>query len=255
MPEIVLGKPEPTWFHLIAKQLPIPYAEFVTTTIFIVVVLALLAYFGTKGLANRDISRKQAFWELIGQSFLNFVEGIMGPGNERFVPLIGTLFLFILTMNLFGLIPGFISPTASLSTTVALALSVFAVVQFQGVRAHGIVAYLKHFAGDPLWLAPLMFPLHIIGELAKPLSLSLRLAGNVFAEDAVIAIVASLSPLLYLILKYSWAKEIPIFPAQIVILPLMIFFGIIQAFVFSMLSAIYISLMVGESHEAEHSHA
>ena len=255
MPEIILGHPEPTWLHFLAKRLPIPYAEFVTTTLVIVIILSIAAILGTRSLRSKDIDHKQAFWELVGQTFVNFVESIMGPGNERFVPLIGTLFLFILTMNLFGLIPGFISPSASLNTTVALALSVFCIVQFEGIRAHGIVAYLKHFAGEPIWLAPLMFPLHVIGELAKPLSLSLRLAGNVFAEDAVIAIVASLSPFLYLIVKAEWAKEWPLFPAQIIILPLMIFFGIIQAFVFSMLSAIYISLMVGESHESHEEHA
>lgn len=265
MPEIVLGHPEPTWLHLLAEQLGkvIPYAEFVTTTLLIVLILSIAAMLGTRSLRPKDIDRKQAFWELVGQAFVNFVEGIMGPGNERFVPLIGTLFLFILSMNLFGLIPGFISPTASLNTTVALALSVFCVVQYEGIRAHGIVAYLRHFAGEStgmgivfdLILGALMFPLHVIGEFAKPLSLSLRLAGNVFAEDAVIAIVASLSPFLYLFVKAEWAKDWPLFPAQIIILPLMIFFGMIQAFVFSMLSTIYISLMVGESHESHEEHA
>lgn len=253
LPDIQLGKAEPTLLHFIAKQIPIPYAEFLTTTLVIVLFLTVLVLRTTRGLRHKDIGGWQALWELAVQGFVNFVEGIMGPGNERFVPLIGTLFLFILTMNLFGLVPGFISPTASLNTTIALAVTVFFVVQIAGIQAHGFKHYFMHFVGDPWQLGIIMFPLHIIGELAKPLSLSLRLAGNVFAEDAVIAIVAALSPFLYLIVKAEWAKDIPLFPMQIVILPLMLLFGVIQAFVFAMLSAIYISLMVGESKEAAHS--
>jgi F-type H+-transporting ATPase subunit a len=251
MPEIALGHPEPTWLHPLARLLDpyIPYSEFVVNTLFIVLVLTVVAMLITRRLQARSLSRGQAMGELIAEGFVGFVEGIMGPHSSRFVPLIGTLFIFILTMNLFGLIPGFISPTASLNTTIALAVCVFLIVQFEGILAHGFGHYVKHFAGDPVWLAPLMFPLHVIGEFAKPLSLALRLAGNVFAEDAVIAIVASLSPFLYLFLKAQWAQDIPLFPTQILILPLMIFFGAIQALVFSMLSAIYIAVMVGEGQE------
>lgn len=251
MPNIVLGHPEPTWLHPLAKLLDpyIPYAEFVLNTLFLILVLSTIAILGTRQLRKRDISRGQAMGELIAEAFVGFVEGIMGPHSKRFVPLIGTLFIFILTMNLLGIVPGFISPTASLNTTIALAICVFLVVQFEGMRAHGFKHYLMHFVGDPWWMGIIMFPLHIIGELAKPLSLSLRLAGNVFAEDAVILILASLSPFLYMFLKAQWAENIPLFPTQIVILPLMIFFGTIQALVFSMLSAIYIAVMVGEGHE------
>jgi F-type H+-transporting ATPase subunit a len=252
LPEIKLGHPEPTLLHFLVKSVPIPYAEFVITTAVVIVLLTILLLRTTRRLEHKEIGRWQALWELTVSGFVNFVEGIMGPGNEKFVPLIGTLFIFILSMNLFGIIPGFISPTASLNTTIALALTVFVVVQVAGIRSHGFKSYFMHFVGDPWQLGIIMFPLHIIGELAKPLSLSLRLAGNVFAEDAVIAIVAALSPFLYLIVKAEWAKDVPLFPMQILILPLMLLFGVIQAFVFSMLSTIYISLMVGESHEEAH---
>lgn len=256
MPEIVLGHPEPTWLHPLAKLLEpyVPYSEFVLNTLFLVVVLTLVAILITRSLRKREITRGQALGELTAEAFVGFVEGIMGPNSRRYVPLIGSLFIFILAMNLLGIVPGFISPTASLNTTIALAVCVFLIVQYEGIRAHGMKHYLMHFVGDPWWMGFIMFPLHVIGELAKPLSLALRLAGNVFAEDAVILILASLSPFLYMILRAEWAQNIPLFPTQIVILPLMIFFGSIQALVFSMLSAIYIAVMVGEGHEEAPQH-
>jgi F-type H+-transporting ATPase subunit a len=254
MPVIKLGHPEPTWFHGLLKYLPPWINDFTLTTVFIVLLLSTLAWLGTRSLRKRGISRGQAVWELIVQALTDFVCGIMGPEGRKHVPLIGTLFIFILTMNMFGIIPGFVSPTASLNTTIAMALFVFVYVQIQGIKAHGIGAYLKHFWGEPLWLGPLMFPLHMIGELAKPLSLALRLAGNVFAEDSVILIFAFLSPTLFMILKSQWAQEIPLFPVQIIILPLMLFFGLIQALVFSMLSTIYITLLASSETEGHSGH-
>jgi F-type H+-transporting ATPase subunit a len=259
------GHPEPTWLHPLAKLIPeslLPYAEFVVITV--LVALILIGTFGmlARRLSTRDVNQGQAFSELVVNGFVGFVGSVLGPHSERLVPLIGTLFLFILTMNLFGLIPGMLSPTASMNTTVALALIVFFRVQYEGIRSHGFLAYLKHFAGEPtgihwifdVFLGLFMFPLHLIGELAKPLSLCLRLAGNIFAEDSVIFIFGTLSPVLYLFLKYTWAKEVPFFPLQILILPLMILFGVIQALVFSLLTSIYIAVMVGESHEEAPAH-
>lgn len=253
---LALGHPEPTWLHPLAKALEpyIPYAEFVTTTLFIIVLLVALAAWGTNRLKHNGITRKQALWEVIVEGIVGFVEGIMGPNSRRFVPLIGTIFIFLMFSNLFGIVPGWNSPSSSLNTTVALAVVVFLIVQYEGVRSHGLKHYLAHFAGEPAWMAPLMFPMHIIGELAKPLSLCLRLAGNIFAEDAVIIVFAALSPFLYLFLKVQWAQDVPLFPTQILILPLMIFFGMIQALVFTMLSAIYIAVMVGEGQEEMPTH-
>lgn len=251
-----LGHPEPTWLHPIAKALEpvLPYAEFVTTTIFIILLLTFLAWWGTRGLRHTAITRKQALWEVIVSGLAGFVEGIMGPNSKRYVPLIGTILIFLMFSNLFGIIPGWNSPSSSINTTLGLAIVVFIIVQVEGIRAHGMKHYLAHFAGEPAWMAPLMFPMHVIGEFAKPLSLCLRLAGNIFAEDAVIAIFAALSPFLYLFFKAQWAQDVPLFPVQILILPLMIFFGMIQALVFTMLSAIYIAVMVGEGHEEMPTH-
>ena len=121
------------------------------------------------------------------------MRGIIGPGGERHTPFIATLFLFILLNNLIGMVPGALAPTSSLNTTIALALITFAYVQIEGVRAHGVVGRLKHFMGPTPALAPLMFPIEIIGELARPLSLSIRLFGNIFGEEQVIFILAGLA--------------------------------------------------------------
>ena len=168
LPEIKLGHPEPTWFRWLARITDrfLPYSEFAIITLVAVLVLTLFAIWLTRGLRKNGVTRKQAMAEMIGQGMVGFVEGIMGPHSERYVPLIGTFFIFILTLNLFGLIPGFISPTASLNTTIALALVTFCVVQWEGVRVHGVKHYIMHFAGEPIWLAPLMFPLHHLVHVA-----------------------------------------------------------------------------------------
>jgi F-type H+-transporting ATPase subunit a len=251
MPQIALNHEHPSLLHFFRQFLPDWVSEASVNTFFLIAMLGLVTFIGSRALRNRDISKRQSFWESVVFAFTSFVEGLMGPQGRNYVPFIGTLFLFILSMNMLGVVPGFISPTASLNTTIALALSVFLYVQFQAIRVTGVGHYLKHLAGEPLLLAPLMLPLHIIGELAKPMSLALRLAGNVFAEDSVLLILGALSPVLFLFFKAEWAKEVPFFPLQALLLPLMIFFGLIQALVFSTLSAIYISLMLGEG-AAEH---
>jgi F-type H+-transporting ATPase subunit a len=136
--------------------------------------------------------------EMVVEGLSDFIISIIGPKNgPRFVPFLGTLFIYILAMNLFGLIPFMHSPTASLNVTVALALTVFVYVQFIGFKELGPLGWLDHMLGNPRdltgWLlAPLMLPIHVLGELAKPISLSCRLFGNVFGEDMLLVAFASL---------------------------------------------------------------
>jgi F-type H+-transporting ATPase subunit a len=146
-------------------------------------------------------------------------------------------------MNWLGLIPGLRSPTSGLNMTIALALCSFAYVQFQAIRHSGILGYIKHLAGEPIFMAPLMFPIHLIGELAKPLSLSIRLFGNIFGEDKIIVILAGMSPF---ILK-PWLKFVPI---QFPMMAFAVFTGFIQALIFMVLTAGYLTVMLGD-HEAE----
>jgi F-type H+-transporting ATPase subunit a len=166
---------------------------------------------------------------------------IPGPQGDKYLPYLGSVFLFIFTMNMIGVIPGFRSPTMTLSTTAALGITTFIMVQQYAIRANGPGAYLKHFMGDVLWLAPLMFLVEIIGELAKPLSLSLRLFGNIFGEDNVIEQLMTLG---------GWI------PVQAPMMLLALFTSFLQAFIFTTLSTIYIaSKVVHEGgHDEEHAH-
>ncbi|MEE8185514.1 MAG: F0F1 ATP synthase subunit A [Thermodesulfobacteriota bacterium] len=177
----------------------------------------------------------QAFMETIVEGLENFFGSVMGPVAPRYVPFLGTLFIYILTMNLWGLIPLMHSPTNKLNTTIALALCVFFHIHITGVKKYGVWGYAKHFA-DPWWLAPLMVPIHIVGELARPLSLSLRLFGNLMGEDIAIAILVGLTPFIL--------NVVPI-PIHLIMVFLAILFSLIQAVVFVMLSAIYIGGAAG----------
>jgi len=161
----------------------------------------------------------------------NLMLDAMGPTGLKFFPLIATIAIFILTANLLGLIPGFESPTANLNTTVSMALVVFVLTHIVGVWLHGF-KYVKQFLGPVWWMAPIMFPIELVSHLARPISLSVRLFGNIMGEDLVLAIVLLLVPFLV---------PLPIFV-------LMIFTSIIQTLVFVMLSMIYIQLAMEESH-------
>jgi len=205
------------------------------------VVLIVCATLATKSY-NKIPRGIQNVFEWIVGLLRGLVQGfIPGKQGDQYVPYLGSLFLFIFTMNMLGVIPAFRSPTMTLSTTAALGITTFFMVQQYAIRAVGVVNYVKHFMGEVLWLAPLMLIVEIIGELAKPLSLSLRLYGNIFGEDKVAE---------ELILLGGWV------PVQAPMLLLAIFTSFLQAFIFTTLSTIYIaSKVVHEGgHGDEHGH-
>ncbi len=218
-----------------------PYAEAITISLITAAGLVVASALLTRRL-QRVPSRSQAALEIAVTGLDSFVSGIIGHGARRYLPLVGTLFLYIAFMNLSGLIPGWGSPTANVNITAALAVTVFLYVQYEGIRVNGLVGYLKHFAGEPAWLAPLNFPLHIIGELAKPLSLTLRLFGNIFGEDTIILILIGLAPFFL--------------PIQFPMVILAAFTSCVQALVFSVLTAIYLALVTAhhEEHAPDSSH-
>lgn len=197
---------------------------------------------------TRIPGKKQMLAEIIYTALDGFVHGLIGPHYKRYVPLVGTAFIYILTMNLAGLIPGWTSPTANINITAGLALVVVVYVQYEGIRVNGFLGYLKHFVGEPWWLAGLNVPIHVIGEFAKLLSLTIRLFGNIFGEDVVIVILIALAG------KFTAGY----FPAQAPMYLLAIFTSFVQAMVFSILTCVYIALMTthddhGQQH-AGHAH-
>ena len=189
----------------------------------------------------------QNFCEFVVEGVNGFVTGILGPQGKEHVPFLGTLFIYILLMNWSGLIPLMKSSTASWGTTVALALATTVYVQWAGIRAQGVGRYLKHMAGSPsnlfgLVLIPLMLVINITIEfVAVPLSLSLRLFANISSEDRLLFKFAELNVLF---------KGAPFF-FQLFANVLALAFSLVQAFVFMLLSTVYISLIL--PHE-DHSH-
>lgn len=179
------------------------------------------------------------FVQQLLEAYFGFIEGltkdIIGPQGKRYIPILGMLGLFILTGNLMGLIPVFKSPTANINVTFSCAITVFIYYHVQGIREQGILNYLKHFAGPVPWLAPIFFPVELISHFARPLSLSIRLFGNIFGEDAIIIILFGLVP---------WLVPLPM-------MLLAVFTSLIQTLVFLMLSSVYIAGAIAHEHAHE----
>ena len=157
-----------------------------------------------KGLVPPRTMNLRNFFEFMAESVYGMVEGAMGEKNAaRFYPLIGALWLFILFSNLFALIPGTAAPTDTLKTTLGIALFVFVLTHYYGVKEHGL-AYFKHFLGPVWWLSWLMLPIEIVSHIARPVSLAVRLMGNMMADHKVVmsffALVPILVPLPFLLL-------------------------------------------------------
>jgi F-type H+-transporting ATPase subunit a len=176
--------------------------------------------------------RAQNFIEVLIGGIEDFMVGIMGEKGRPFFPLIATLFIYILTMNWMGQIPSLTSPSANLNTTVPMAVLVFCITHVVGIKTHG-AGYIKQFLGPVWWLAPLMLPIEIISHLARILSLSFRLFGNLMGEELVVAVVLMLAG--YFL--------IPV-PLQL------LFFctAALQAFIFALLAMIYISSAMEGGH-------
>ncbi len=177
------------------------------------------------------------FFELFVEGLCTVMQDIIGPDYRRHVPFVATLGLYILFSNLLGLVPGFLPPTDNLNTTLACGLAVFAYFNYQGLRVHGI-GHLAHLA-NPVgtwwgwFLAPLMFPVECVGLLVRPLSLGIRLAGNMIGDHKVLLVFMGMMPILV--------------PLPFFILGLLV--SVIQTAVFCLLTCVYIAL---HTQEVEH---
>jgi len=203
---------------------PVPISNAVATTW---VIMALLA--GGAALASTRLvaqpSRWQAALEALVETIAGQIEETMLIPPRPFLPLLGTLFLFVLTCNLAPMLPGVKAPTARLETTAALALIVFVAMHFYGIRARGLGRYLAHYL-EP---SPLLLPLTILAEFTRTLSLMVRLFGNIMSHELVIAVLLSLAGLLL--------------PVPIMALGLLI--GAVQAYIFAILAAVFLGAAVG----------
>lgn len=195
-------------------------------------------------LSVENPSRFQIVMEDLVSALLGLLNDWIGPEGRRFLALVGALGAFILVGNLMGLVPGLMSPTSSMSVTAGCAITIWVYYHFQGIRAQGIVAYVKHFAappGAPIWLAPIMLPIELISHVSRILSLTLRLFGNIFGEETIIFVLLTLLP---------WY-----FPAPVLMMGLGLVTATLQAFIFVLLSIIYLQGAVALEHEhEEHEH-
>lgn len=221
-------------------------------TFFSVLAALFLTLVAVRVYKNREIlpGRLQALCEIIVEQVEGTCTTIMGHHGRHYAPFVGTIFVYLLCMNYSGLIPLGKASTSTFLNNVSIALCVFLYVQYTGIRKNGIGGWLHHLCGSPKdvvgWaLSPLMFFLEAFGELIKPISLSLRLFGNIFGEDMLLAIFA----LLGVILLAPLGSPVGI-PLHLPFLMLSMLLGFIQAMVFSLLSAVYISMMLphGEHH-------
>ena len=209
-----------------------------SNTVIVFVAVVLFAYLASKkirknqhSLVPSDKLTTQNVGELIVGSFSAILEDIIGHGGSKYLWIIGSLGVFILFSNLSGLIPGMLPPTDGINTTAGCSLIVFFSTHIIGFKQHGF-GYLKQFTGPFWWLAWLMIPLEIISHLARPLSLSLRLFGNIMGDHLVFAIIVGLAPIL----------------VPIPVLVLGTFVAIVQTAVFVLLSTVYIAGAVSDAH-------
>jgi len=176
------------------------------------------------------------------EALLEFIVGlsdlVIGEEGRKFVPMFATIFLFILVNNLVGLIPGMTPSTDNLNTTIGIGLFSFAVYNFYGLKENGL-AYLKHFIGPVLWLGPLMLVIELVSHSIRPLTLGLRLQGNILADHAVLGVFVD-------IFAGTWVTWF--IPVPAIFYGMGVFVSSMQAFVFTMLSMIYISLAIAHDH-------
>jgi F-type H+-transporting ATPase subunit a len=214
-------------------------AEFAIFFVLIIIFLFVFIRVALLGRSIRPTSKLYLLFEVFADYLKDLFGGILGPAEiDKYLPFVGTIFIYILTMNLAGIFLLMRSPTSSFSTNFGIAVCVFLYVQFTGIRRSGLLGYLGHFVGEPWWLFPLNLPIHIIEEFIKPLTLSLRLFGNVFGED---------------ILLGAFSLLVPFIPLHSPLLFLALLTSIVQAGIFSLLTAVYILLLLPhEDHSAEH---
>jgi len=205
-----------------------PYIVYSWVVMMILIVLGFLA--------SKSVSlvptKVQNVMEIIVSALEEFTIDITGEEGRWLFPLLATIFLYIFTCNIIGLIPGFYPPTASLNTTLSCALVVVLFTHVIGIKYHG-VKYIKHFLGPVWWMIPLIFPIELIGHLARILSLSFRLMGNMMGHELVAGILFALAGLFF---------------APLPIMVLGIFVALVQAFVFYLLSVMYFTGAIEHAH-------
>jgi F-type H+-transporting ATPase subunit a len=210
---------------------PRPWANFIVMQILVAILLAILFPLLRARLSADRPGKLQQIFELVYDFVNGQAHDQVGNSAPKYVSFFGTIFLFILICNLIGIIPAFESPTMNASVTAGCALATFAYYNVMGIGAHGL-KYAAHFAGPLWWLAPLMIPIEIISHLARVLSLTVRLYANIFAGEQVFLVFLGMTKFL-----------IPV-----VFMGLHVFVGVVQAYIFMLLTMVYVGGAVAHEH-------
>lgn len=235
-----------TWISSLSHSFELGLPEHVLTFILVALFLVFLGLLYRQSLSksknvlipDRGISLRNVV-EAYGQFIMNQCKAVIGEETgPKYFSFIATIFIVILCSNLIGLVPGFLPPTEHISTTFAIGILSFLYYNFKGCKELGVINYLKHFAG-PLWyMAVLIFPIEIISNSIRPISLALRLRGNMYGDHLVLGIFSQLVP----------------FAVPVVFLLLGLMVCVIQAYVFTILSMVYIGLATAHQDHGEHAH-
>ncbi|HYE88264.1 MAG TPA: F0F1 ATP synthase subunit A [Vicinamibacterales bacterium] len=224
--------------NMLLAPLHIHAPDHVVFSALITLIILFLGLAIRKSLSVDNPGKLQIILEDVVSFIVGVLEGNMGPRGRQYLPLLGTLFVFILLGNLMGQVPGLGSPTGNINVPFACAVSLWLYYHWQGIKANGLFGYIKHFAvmpGVPIVMAPLIFVIEIISHMSRVLSLTLRLFGNIFGEHLVVLIIASIIPF--------------IAPLPIQFLGLIV--GPLQAFIFLTLGAIYLTAATHVDHHGD----
>ncbi len=210
---------------------PRPWANFIVMQILVALLMIVFFPLLKRRLSADRPGKLQQTFELVYEFVNGQAEEQVGHAARKYISFFGTIFLFVLSCNLIGLIPAFESPTMNPSVTCGCALATFVYYHLMGLREHGI-KYLGHFAGPLWWLAPLMVPIEIVSHLARVLSLTVRLYANMFAGEQVTMVFLQLTYFLF----------------PVIFMGLHVFVGVVQAYIFMLLTMVYVGGAVAHEH-------
>jgi F-type H+-transporting ATPase subunit a len=219
-------------FHQKAENPNEPWADFIVMQILVAVLIMLALLVLRSRLSVTKPGALQHVFEVIREFIHEQAHDQIGHDSDRHILIFTTLFVFILAANLIGVIPGFVSPTQSHYVPAGCALLAFLYYNLAGLRKNGFWKYTKHFMGPVWWLAPLMLPIEIVSHLARPLSLTIRLFANMYAGEKVMLAFLGLT---YLVIPS-------------VFMGLHVFVAFLQAYIFVLLTMIYVGGAVAEEH-------
>lgn len=209
-----------------------PIPDYVAMEILVILILVIAGLTLRAKLSVDKPGKFQHLMEVVVEFVQSTADEIIGHGGRRYVPMLGTLFLFIAICNLVGLIPTLATPTAQIQVTLGSAVAAFLYYNFHGFRQHGVIGYMKHLCGPMMAIAILMFPIELISNVGRLLSLSVRLYANMLVGGILEKVFGGMVPIL----------------VPVVFMALHLFVSLLQAYIFMLLPAIYISMAVSEEH-------